>query len=168
METPDVPIEKKKFNIFRFLFKTILWTIASVVFILGLAIALVFIYEDEVKEAMVGELNKHLNAEIKIEPKNIDLTVIRTFPNASIDFKGALCYEALQKEKRDTLFSAKRISLEFSLFDLFEKKYDIKTVELSGVDMRLKVDKKGNANYIIWKESLKMKMNILMIKLYQI
>jgi hypothetical protein len=150
METQPVIPEKRKFNIFRFLLKTVLWLFASVVFIIGVAIALVFIYEDEVKAIVVNELNKNLNAEIRIDPKNIDLTVIRTFPNASIDFKDATCFEAVEKD-RDTLFTAKRISLEFNIMDLFHKKYDIKKIGIHDVDMRLKVDKKGRENYIIWK-----------------
>ncbi|HEY1038573.1 MAG TPA: AsmA-like C-terminal region-containing protein [Bacteroidia bacterium] len=152
MVEPDIPIEKKPFSIARFLVKTFLWIIASVVIILGVAVILVFVYEDEVKEAVVAELNKNLNAEVKIEPQNIDLTVIRTFPNASVDFRDALCYEALKKEKRDTLFTAGKISLQFSLMDLFNKKYNIKRIDISSVDLNLKVDKRGKENYIIWKE----------------
>jgi hypothetical protein len=152
METQPLPVEKKRFTIFRFLLKTVLWLFASIIFLIGTAIALVFIYEDEVKTIVINELNKNLNAEIRIDPKNIDLTVIRTFPNASIDFKEAMCYEAVKKD-RDTLFTAQRISLEFNIMDLFHKKYDIKKISIHDVDMRLKVDKKGRGNYIIWKES---------------
>lgn len=154
MEQEAAIVQPKKFSVFRFLWKTILWLFVTVTVILGSAIALVFIYEDEVKEAVINELNKHLNAEIKIDPKNIDLTVIRSFPSASVDFNDVLCYEAFPKtEKRDTLFTANRISLEFSLLDLFNKKYDVKKIDISDVDMRLKVDKRGRENYIIWKES---------------
>lgn len=151
MDTPEILIEKKKFNLFRFLLKTVLWIFVSIAVLVIAAIALVFIYEDEVKASMVDELNKHLNAEIKIQPQNIDLTVIRTFPNASIDFKDAMCYEVSKKEKRDTLFTAELIALQFNLMDLFNKKYDIQKIDLSDLDLRLKVDKKGNENYIIWK-----------------
>src|ERR1700741_3149396 len=157
MESPETPVEKRTpkaigINVFRVLLKTFMWIVVSLVVLLATAIALVFIYEDEVKEAMIGELNKHLNAEIKIDPENIDLTVVRSFPHASIEFKDALCYEALKKEKRDTLFTAKKISLQFSLFDLFNKHYNIKSVDLYSIDMRLRVNKKGAENYIIWKE----------------
>ncbi|MCD6068321.1 MAG: hypothetical protein K0S33_3147 [Bacteroidetes bacterium] len=158
METQPLPVEEKipgsfGIRLFRFLLKTILWLFVSVVVLFTTAIALVFIYEDEVKQIMVDELNKHLNAEIKIAPENIDLTLIRSFPNASIDFTDAMCYEALDKKERDTLFTAQRISLQFNLMDLFQKKYDIKRIDLKEVDLRLKVDKKGKENYIIWKES---------------
>jgi len=125
MDTPEISIEKKKFNIVRFLLKTILWICVSIVVLVIAAIALVFIYEDEVKASMVDELNKHLNAEIKIDPQNIDLTVIRTFPNASVDFKDAMCYEVTKKEKRDTLFTSGLITLKFNLIDFFKKKNKI-------------------------------------------
>jgi len=143
--------EKKKSTSLRFFLKFLLWIFIGFIALVTTAIALVFIYEDDVKSAMVGELNKNLNAEIKIDPKNIDLTIIRTFPNAAVDFKDVMCYEALKIEKRDTLFTAGRISLQFNILDLFNKKYNIKQIDLKDADLRLKVDKKGNENYIIWK-----------------
>jgi len=44
-----------------------------------------------------------------------------------------------------------RISLQFNILDLFNKKYNIKQIDVKDADLRLKVDKKGNENYIIWK-----------------
>jgi hypothetical protein len=150
MEQPIIE-EKKKPKILRFILKFLLWTGISILALASTAVVLVFVYEDDVKAAMVGELNKNLNAEIKIDPQNIELTVIRTFPNAAVDFKNVMCYEALKIEKRDTLFTAGRISLQFNILDLFNKKYNIKQIDLEDADLRLKVDKKGNENYIIWK-----------------
>jgi hypothetical protein len=150
MEQPIIE-EKKKPRILRFILKFLLWTGISILALASTAVVLVFVYEDDVKAAMVGELNKNLNAEIKIDPQNIDLTVIRTFPNAAVEFKNVMCYEALKIEKRDTLFTAGRISLQFNILDLFNKKYNIKQIDLEDADLRLKVDKKGNENYIIWK-----------------
>ena len=150
MEQPIIE-EKKKPRILRFILKFLLWIGISILALASTAVVLIFVYEDDVKAAMVSELNKNLNAEIKIDPQNIDLTIIRTFPNAAVDFRNVMCYEALKIEKRDTLFTAGRISLQFNILDLFNKKYNIKQIDLEDADLRLKVDKKGNENYIIWK-----------------
>lgn len=152
MEQPLIE-EKKKSSALKFFLKFLLWVAIIFIVLVSAVIALAFIYEDEAKASMVKELNKNLNAEIKIDPQNIDLTIIRTFPKAAVEFKNVMCYEALKIEKRDTLFTAEKISLQFNIFDLFNKKYNIKQIDISDADLRPKVDKKGNENYIIWKTS---------------
>lgn len=109
-----------------------------------------FIYEDEVKAIIIKELNKNLKAEVRIEPKNIDLTIISSFPKCAIEFKNVTAMEAWQKKQRDTLLFAKSLSLKFNLKDLFNKKYVIKQINLSDARCFLKVDKSGQANYIAW------------------
>ena len=82
------------------------------------AVSLVFIYEDEVKAVIIKELNKNLNAEIKLDTKNIDLTIIKTFPDCALEFKDVACMEAIKSEKRDTLVFAHSLQLKFDVKDL--------------------------------------------------
>jgi len=148
-QLPEIP--EKKLRLKKWL-KPLLWVFTSFLIVIILSITLVFIYEDEIKSAVIDELNQHLNAEIIIKPENIDLTIIRSFPNTSIDFKELTCFEATQSKNRDTLFSANRISLQFNIKDIFYKKYDIKKIECSELDIRLIIDENGTENYNIWKE----------------
>ena len=120
---------------------------ASVIFIVSVVIlsaTLVFVYKDAVIAVVIKELNKHLNAEVRIDPKNIDLTIIKSFPNCAIEFKELTAMEAKEFKSNDTLLFAKRLSLAFNIKDLFNKNYTIKNIELENAQCNLKVDKNGN------------------------
>jgi len=133
--------------------KIFFWLISIVLVLVITAISLVFIYEDEVKNVIIIELNKNLNAEVKIDPKNIDLTIIKTFPDCALEFKDIACMEATKSKKRDTLIFAHTLQLKFDIEDLWNKKYDIKKIKLDDAFCRIKINSKGKPNYIVWKES---------------
>ena len=146
-----MPIPKKKKSFWRFLKRLILTVFISVISIVGISVALVFIYEEEVVNLIIKELNKHLKTEVRIDPKNIDLTIIKSFPNCAVEFKELTAMDAKEFKTNDTLLYAKRLALEFNIQDLFNKNYTIKRIELEDAQCHLKVDKKGNANYLVWK-----------------
>jgi len=133
-----------RFFMFIFLFFTVSFAVL---------LALLFIYEDDVKSAILKELNKHLRAEVKIDPKNIDLTIIKTFPDCSLQFKDALMLEAITTKKRDTLMYAGQINLLFNIMDLWNKNYSIEKIKVKDAFLKLRVKKDGTENYIFWKES---------------
>lgn len=144
-------LNKPQRSVFKTIRKIILSIFLMLVFFVLSAIALLFIYEDEVKAAIVSELNKHLKAEIKIDPKNIDLTILKTFPDCSIQFKDLLMLEALPIKKRDTLLYAGRLNLLFNIRDLWNKKYEIEKIKLRDGVIKLRILKDGKTNYIFWK-----------------
>lgn len=148
--------------------KVILWTSLSCLLLLGSAIALVFIYEDEVKQAVIEELNKNLKSEVKIDPKNIDLTFIKTFPKCAVQFKQVLIMEAIEKKERDTLIYADDILLMFNLKDIWNKNYTINKISISKAACYLQIDKKGRPNYIFWKSPDKATGDKVNFKLDQI
>lgn len=116
-------------------------------------LVLVLVYEKEVKSAIVAELNKNLKAEVKIDPANIDLTFIKTFPKCALEFRDVLILEALQKKNRDTLIYAGNLSLLFNVKDLINKNYTIQKIKLSKAICKLSVAKNGEPNYLFWKKS---------------
>lgn len=116
---------------------------------------MVFIYEDEVKAMAIKEINKNLKAEVRIDPKNIDLTFISSFPKCAIEFKKITMLEALPKKNKDTLLYAELLSLRFNIKDLFNKKYNITQISLSDAQCFLKADKNGGPNYLIWQAAKK-------------
>ena len=59
--------------------------------------------------------------------------------------------DAKEFKSNDTLLFAKRLALAFNIKDLFNKNYTIKHIILEDAICHLKVDKKGNANYLVWK-----------------
>jgi hypothetical protein len=147
-ETPLIKQPKKTLfrKIQRIFFSVILIILA---FILAL-LALLFIYQDEVKTAIISELNAHLKAEVKINPKDIDLTIIKSFPDCSMEFKNMLMLEALPIKNRDTLLFAGQLNLYFSIADLWNKKYDIQKIKLKDALVKLQVLKNGKTNYVFW------------------
>lgn len=145
--------EQRKRRPLRFLLKTILWSL-TMVMVLGItAVALVFIYEDEVKSIIIGELNKNLKSEVKVDPKNIDLTFIKSFPKCALEFKNVLILEALEKKERDTLIFAENILLMFNIKDLWNKNYTINKINVDGAECNLGVSRNNKPNYIFWKQS---------------
>ena len=149
---------KKTPRFFRFLKRFILFVFTLLLLIIGGGFLVGYLYQDEVKEYVIGELNKQLNTEIIVDGKDIDFTVIKNFPYASVDFKNVKALEAIAREneaprKKDTLFSAGTISLQFNILDIFKKNYRVRKMELEDVDLKVRIDKFGNDNYHFWKES---------------
>ncbi len=156
-ELISIPEPKKTFSIGRF-FKRLLFTLViGTISIIAISITLVYVYEDDVKAIIIKELNKHLNAEVRIDPKNIDLTILKSFPDCALEFKNLTIMEAIPAKEKDTLLFTERLSLAFNVEDLFKKNYNIKKIELENGRADLKVDKKGIANYSIWKQDTTVK-----------
>lgn len=129
------------------------WLCGLVLFVAGLLLSLLFIYEDEVKAAVITELNRHLKAEVRIDPRDMDLTIIRSFPDCSMEFKHALMLEALPLKQRDTLLFARRINLHFNIKDLWNGRYHIHKIKIKEAIVKLRVLKDGRANYVFWDDS---------------
>lgn len=131
------------------LFYTLLFLL---LLLLGTGFVIGYFYGDEVKSYIIGELNKQLNTEVIVEPADIGFSVLSNFPNASLEFKNVKALDAIKKAKKDTLFKAGSISLQFNIVDIFKKNYRINKIAIADVDLRLFIDKKGNVNYNFLKE----------------
>lgn len=132
------------------IFLYILLTLVLLVITGGLLIA--FVYENEVKEFFKQQLNKQLNTIIIIEPENIQFSVFKNFPYASLEFYDVVAMDALPKAK-DTLFKANNISMQFNLADIYKENYKIKKLKIADGYLSIKIDKSGKDNYHFWKTS---------------
>lgn len=150
-ELNHIQTPEKKFSIWRFFKRLLITFIVGIVSIIGISTILVLVYEDDVKALIIKELNKHLNTEVRVEPKNIDLTILKSFPNCALEFKEILALETSDKKEKDSLLFAGKLALEFNIQDLFNKNYTIKSIVLEDATAKMKVDKKGKANYLVWK-----------------
>jgi hypothetical protein len=140
---PRKPLYRR---IFRFFF----WSAGIFLFLVIAGVCLVMAFEDEVKSIAVKELNKKLRTEVRIDPRDIDLTFISSFPKCAIRFSHITAMEALKKKDRDTLFYAGELSLLFNIKDLFNKKYIVKNLQLKDGWCFPQVDKAGKENYLVW------------------
>lgn len=153
LSNPSISSKDKPPRIFRILWRIIIFFFILFVIITGGAIAIGYYYQDEVKEFVIGEMNKKLNTEIIVDGKDIDFTVLKNFPYASVDFKNVKALEALENKRKDTLFKAGEISFQFNITDILKKKYDVKKLKIDNVDLNIRIDKNGKDNYHIWKTS---------------
>jgi hypothetical protein len=139
-----------KKSLLKRILKIITWLIFLLLTLLLIGISLVFIYEKEVKNAIINEINKQLKTEVRILPENINLTIISSFPKCALEFKNLTAMESWKRKERDTLLFAEKIQLKFNLKDLFEKKYNITHIAVSNCRAWPKCDKNGQVNYQIW------------------
>lgn len=159
-EPASEPRPDKKINvpqrspwIFRFFLRLFVSLFILIFLLIGTGFIIVNFYQNEVKDYIVSELNKHLNTQVIVDGKDIDFTVIKNFPYASVDFKNVKALDAVPSKNKDTLFKAGEISMQFNIIDVFKKNYHIKKVLISNVDLRIRIDKEGKDNYHFWKES---------------
>lgn len=117
-----------------------------------LLIIIVFAFEDKIKAYAVERINQNLNTEIKVS--QIDLTIISSFPFASLDFKDVLILDPITVNKYpDTMLYAKELSFEFSVWDIFGGDYSVKEMIIRDAEINLYIDENGNENYHFWKDS---------------
>ncbi len=173
MEENILEEQKKKSRlkqVGKIIFYVFLFMLLTILSLVGL----LFIFEDEVKSSILSKLNSQLNAEVKINPRDINITILKSFPDCSIEFKNALMMEAIQIKKRDTLLFAKQINLYFNIIDLWNKKYSIKKIKIDRAKVKMAVSENGISNYIFWKklnnqniktnDTLSFKLNLITIK----
>jgi hypothetical protein len=135
-------------RLFFFFILLVLIVIAS-----GIVVSLV--YGDEVKQKLVTEINKGLKTEISVG--EIHFSVLRKFPNASLEFRDVLIKSVKHFQKNefpnqfaDTLLSAERLFLEFSLRSLISKQYHITSIQIEEGQANVLIDSRGDENYRFW------------------
>jgi hypothetical protein len=114
-------------------------------------VVVTFFYGKEIKKLMLESINEHLNSEIKVA--EIEFSVIRHFPYASVQLKDIVAKDAGSSGEKDTLLKAASASLLFNLFDVFRKDVSIKKIILKDGIVNIRVEKNGDDNYRFWKSA---------------
>jgi len=96
---PIQPIRKTR-PWWKRIIRIFFWMSGVFVFLLATLLVLTYIYRDEVKGYVISEVNKRVNTTIIVDPKDIDLTIIRTFPDVSVEFKNISALDATTSSKR--------------------------------------------------------------------
>ena len=135
MDTEPVII-KKSFT--KKLAKFFTWFIVSIIFTLLSLLLLIFLYQDDIKNAIIKEINTHLKTEVFVKPENIDITFISTFPYCSLQFADILVYEVNSKTKPDTLIHSEKINLFFNVKDIWNKNYTINKILIDNANCNIK------------------------------
>lgn len=150
--------------------KVLLWLVIILAVLLITPISLALIYEKEIKEQVVNELNKHLKVKVYINPTDIDFTILKTFPKAAVWFKNVTIMGSLPDVPNDTLLKAESIYLLFNAKDIWNKQYVINEIKIKNAALKIRVNDLGEVNYEAWKadESIANKENSTAFKLNKI
>lgn len=114
----------------------------------GGLVLVTYYYGDDIKDRVVGELNKNLEAEISVGTININL--YKSFPNATINFLDVVSKEKNEKPGQ-SLIKAERISLLFNIYDILHQNYTLKRIKLEGGFLNLIKRADGSKNFEIIK-----------------
>jgi hypothetical protein len=138
---------KKSWRIIK---KTLLWGSFVFLFLVTLITILLKVYEKDIKQYAVEEINKYLA--VKVDVQDIEIGFLSSFPYASLDFQKVKIldnYETI--ESNDTLFYAKNLYLSFSIWDIYNENYKVKNVETNNAVLKIKTASNGEINYNITK-----------------
>jgi hypothetical protein len=130
--------------------RPVLITLSVTVIILFLAAGVSVMFGDKIIAHVIGEINKNLTT--KIDVKQIDFSVLRKFPNASIELQQVKAFPAKPFSQKDTLLYANKIYLLFDLFDVLSGHYDLKKVLIENATLKMITDVNGNESFKVWKD----------------
>ena len=126
----------------------------SLLVIILLLIAIPLAFESQIKDAVKNYVNNNVNAQVDFA--DVNLSLLSSFPKASLSIED-LSIINNEPFKGETLATAKSLSLEMPVKDLFKKAGDepiqINEIILDEALLTLKTDKFGNNNYDIAKSS---------------
>jgi hypothetical protein len=143
--------ERKKLKIFwKYLKRTLLVVFSFLVLLIIAALIIAYFYEDRVKKFVVDNINKQLNSEIQV--KDIELSLLKKFPDATLIFKEVTAKDAIKATNKGNLLKAEEVLLNFNVWDIFDGNYRIKKIEVDRGFLNLLVYGDGSDNYHFWKE----------------
>ena len=127
--------------------------IAAIVVAVMLAVALIapFVLRGKIADIVKREANEMLAAELDFE--KLDISLLRHFPNASLDLKG-LTLVGVDRFEGDTIVAAQRISVVVNLMSLFgDSGFEVTKVILSSPAVHAHKLADGAVNWDVMKPS---------------
>ncbi|NRB51606.1 MAG: AsmA family protein [Saprospiraceae bacterium] len=116
----------------------------SLLVLIILATFLASVFQSKIEKTILTEVNKNLTSSLTVE--DFDLTVVRSFPNISANLKGVI----VEDSRGGVLLEAEQVAFKMGLFSLLGSTIKVKSVVVSDGALQVEVDKKGNANYLIY------------------
>src|SRR5690606_32908959 len=138
--------EKKKKSV---LSKILKWTGVTFVLLLIAIILIPIFFKDKLKDMVIDEVNKTLNA--KLELDDFDLTLLSTFPNLSVQLHGTRL-KGLNEFEGVTLADVKTVRADVGFWDVIKgDQISIDAIYLKEPRIDVRVLHDGKANYDIVK-----------------
>lgn len=144
----DLPSMPKRLQI---LLKILVALLFALVLLLGSLSLYVYSHQEEIKGRIVTVLNGHLDSPVTVGGP-IYVSLFENFPSISLSFPNISIKAVNQTVVQDyPLLSAQKLSLSFSLFDLFAGRYTLEQLTITDAAIDLRFDADGHPNYNIWK-----------------
>ena len=111
----------------------------------AIGVGIAHVYQDEIEQLAVQNINEQLQTPIEVE--DIEFSLMKKFPYASLELKNLMALDAFQK---DTLLQAEKLFLKLNALDLYNKNYALQQLELHNGFVRISLNKESVPNYQIW------------------
>ena len=131
----------------RILRRILLALIVLTILIFGSSAAYIYYQQDDLEQAVIKEINKRLISPIKIG--DIDFSLIKNFPFASVELNNILTIDAFQE---DTLCEIELLQLKFNALDLYNNIFIIQELTLKNGFASIYY-KDSMPNYEIWRST---------------
>lgn len=129
-------------------FRFLLWAIAVLTAALGGLAGYIYTHQDELKAAMLGAVNEHLDSPVQIGGLEVDLW--GRFPDVSLRFDEVLIPDP--QIPRDSLAYAASIYAQFDLIKAVRGTYVLQRITLKDGRLKLRWNEDGTNNYSIFKD----------------
>ncbi len=147
-------------NIYRKVARKIFYVLLAAFLVLILSgIFITRYYGEEIKKYSIERVNEKLETKLAVE--SIGFSFFSNFPYLSVVFTDVMAQSGKDFNNRefpfsghtDTLFSAKKIYLQFNIFEILIGNYNIRRILASEGKLNLLVDSQGRVNYQIFNKS---------------
>lgn len=127
--------------------RIVLYALASLLIVfLGLA-GFLWTNKQELKQQLLAQINKSLHTQITIQRIGIDF--YHNFPQISLDLQDVKVTDAFNTPQE--LLAAGHIYIGFNIWDILNKNYRIRKLNIDSGSVHLLITKTGKANYMILK-----------------
>ncbi len=122
-----------------------IWLGIALFFLFIASIVIAIMFEDEIGQQLVTEINKELVDDLEVE--SFRLSLIKGFPNVNADLQNVV----LPDSRKGVLLEAKSMSFTMGLFGLLTSNLKVKSIQIEDGALFVDINRKGKANYYITK-----------------
>ncbi len=131
-------------NTYKNLMKRIFLYFSTIVFVLFIfSLLFAYIYEDEIKDITIQQINNHINTKIKVD--KIELSLFNQFPNVALSFKNV----SIREKNNDslTIIKAEKIFLNFDIIDVIKGNYNLNNIVIDNAMANFIIYSDGSNNF---------------------
>ena len=141
--------QKRRLKVWKYIKRILLSILIFFLLLINSAIIIIYFNQDSIKKYIVAQINKQLATEIKV--KEVELSLFQKFPYVSLTFTDVTAKDAIKSANRGELLKAENIYLQFNIWDIYNKNYRIRKIEVRNGCVNLMVYSDGSDNYHFWK-----------------